>query len=268
MKWPEIPGVEFGFSWDISTNNWLVGRDALKDPLHRTAIKATLTADQIKSLVILDEWWIFEESMDKERLNEWVRRRYSLSENHSYRDTLFCLFYRGFFYESDSSDMGADGKVHCYGGIVRRRRAANIAAAQRTAAMSRSIPTSDDQGCGERCIIGEPPIPACFRACPRLDSTKNTREYPYYLWDIQTISTVRCPPNGANYLVVSHTWGRWRIAGEGATVSGVPWLVPRNTVFDVADLPKILSNVPFKTRYVWFDLYPTGWIRPYGIRDI
>lgn len=70
MKWPEIPGVEFGFSWDISTNNWLVGRDALKDPLHRTAIKATLTADQIKSLVILDEWWIFEESMDKERLNE------------------------------------------------------------------------------------------------------------------------------------------------------------------------------------------------------
>ena len=37
-------------------------------------------------------------------------------------------------------------------------------------------------------------------------------------------------------------------------VQGVPWPVPSNTVFDVEDLPSILSMVPFNTCFVWFDL--------------
>jgi hypothetical protein len=62
------------------------------------------------------------------------------------------------------------------------------------------------------------------------------------------------PSEGADYLVISHTWGRWRINGEDIAVDGVPWPVPGNTIFDVTNLPDMLAAVPFDTRYIWFDL--------------
>ncbi|KAI0192385.1 hypothetical protein EV127DRAFT_362959 [Xylaria flabelliformis] len=90
--------------------------------------------------------------------------------------------------------------------------------------------------------------------CPWLNPAQQGREYPHYLWNIRLRRTVECPVGGADYLVVSHTWGRWRTSGDSVKVQGVPWRVPQNTIFDVTTLPDILSRVTFETEYVWFDL--------------
>lgn len=56
------------------------------------------------------------------------------------------------------------------------------------------------------------------------------------------------------YSIVSHTWGRWRKKGGGASLPGVSeWLVPENTRFEVTDLPCILKRAGFAERYVWLD---------------
>jgi hypothetical protein len=102
--------------------------------------------------------------------------------------------------------------------------------------------------------IRDSAIPACAIPCPWLDQLRWKGEYPYYLWDTKSRSTVRCPSQGVDYLVISHTWGRWRIRGENTHANSVPWPVPRNEIFDVIELPEIISRVPFDTQYVWFDL--------------
>ncbi len=85
------------------------------------------------------------------------------------------------------------------------------------------------------------------------------QDYPYYLWDTlgtpspQTVvvrELLKCP----EYICVSHTWGRWRdTVRPPAGIPGVPWDVPRNTRFDVEDLPEQLKKLGY--RYVWFDLF-------------
>lgn len=93
---------------------------------------------------------------------------------------------------------------------------------------------------------------------------------PYYLLDLEAGKTVRsadlvqrgqCPI----YVVLNHTWGRWRRKENGLNVScevvGVPWPVPiidLDESLDVRQLPKRLKklrktagNVP----YLWIDLF-------------
>lgn len=77
---------------------------------------------------------------------------------------------------------------------------------------------------------------------------------PYYLWNNvskQTIPTSdfpSCPP----YVCISHTWGRWRKA-SATNVAGVPWLVPKNSRYDVNNLPELLGQLDFG--FIWFDLF-------------
>jgi hypothetical protein len=81
---------------------------------------------------------------------------------------------------------------------------------------------------------------------------------PYYLWDVANERTVETAGlKSPSYTAISHTWGRWRETREDymyAQVKGVEWLVPRNSLFCVEDLPRILKNVPREGNYVWLDL--------------
>jgi hypothetical protein len=57
------------------------------------------------------------------------------------------------------------------------------------------------------------------------------------------------------YTCISHTWGRWEKHSSPVHVMGVnEWMVPENTIFEVKDLPQILSKAPIPTRFIWFDL--------------
>ncbi|KAJ1335363.1 HET domain-containing protein [Microdochium nivale] len=109
-----------------------------------------------------------------------------------------------------------------------------------------------------QCIQGLPAIPD---PCHWLsESIAADKSLPRFLWDIKnektidtdTLSGLRIP---VSYAIMSHTWGRWRVAGEGAKLPGVSlWLVPRNTIFSVERLPRLLQEVGFQEDYVWVDL--------------
>ena len=90
------------------------------------------------------------------------------------------------------------------------------------------------------------------------DRNDSAGQLPYYLWDIEgecTIETAGLSDPNIAYSTVSHTWGRWRKAGDGASLPGVPeWRVPENELFEVRELPSILKRVGFSERYVWLDL--------------
>src|SRR5579859_4864490 len=115
--------------------------------------------------------------------------------------------------------------------------------------------------------VGEEQIPNDLRACPWLKREEGPRSMPFYLWDISNCETRKvsdivaennqCP----TYVAISHTWGRWAVQGEWVSVSGVEWKIPRNTKFDVQQLPTMLQKL--KSRYgslypswdyVWIDL--------------
>lgn len=108
------------------------------------------------------------------------------------------------------------------------------------------------------CHIG---IPVNLIPCPWLHKKDGKDQHqsalPYYLWDIKarrTVETAELDASAVRYDIVSHTWGRWRKPGAGARVSGVPWLVPENTVFDVNALGTLLEKAGFHEEYVWLDL--------------
>lgn len=103
-------------------------------------------------------------------------------------------------------------------------------------------------------------FPAVLRAtpdpCPWLDLKRDTLHPPHYLWDMKRQRTIVTSNLGQRltYLAISHTWGRWEISGETRDITGVPWKVPRNSPFEVEDLPYLLTRLPFSVAYVWIDL--------------
>jgi len=234
---------------------------------------ATLSVSQLNSYRLLLEWWL-----GGCQNKAWARsaKRYIRTEAGSsdadiddetpmqlqesaepggpeYNKIMFALF-KGEFYNQGSWARPSE--------IQHRRRTAAIeAACYRLGYWFHPAPeTSED---GDR---GSDNLPGNFHrdfkgasieACPWL-STEQKSGLPYYLWDLETQRTIvvdelRSPPQ---YTVVSHTWGRWRIGKTGISVKGVPWLVPRNSKFNVHYLPDMLqkSRFPFQSRYVWLDL--------------
>ncbi|KAK8133122.1 hypothetical protein PG999_001295 [Apiospora kogelbergensis] len=94
---------------------------------------------------------------------------------------------------------------------------------------------------------------ATIVSCPWIADTSGL---PFYLWDVANGRTVETKELAERplYTAVSHTWGRWS-TGSSVTVHGLDaWAVPENTLFDVKQLPWILSRVPTSTPYIWFDL--------------
>lgn len=85
---------------------------------------------------------------------------------------------------------------------------------------------------------------AILHPCPWLPSHSKSGK-PAFLWDIKEKKTVRFHGDEERpvYTIISHTWGRWRIPqtqpNSNMSIRGVPWLVPRNTRFDIETLPDI-----------------------------
>lgn len=77
---------------------------------------------------------------------------------------------------------------------------------------------------------------------------------PHYLWDVAECCTVTVSelPFVSDYTCISHTWGRWRLDSY-ASIPGVPWLVPENSLYNVRMLPDMFFQLG--VRYVWFDLF-------------
>lgn len=87
--------------------------------------------------------------------------------------------------------------------------------------------------------------------------------FPRFLWDIESQRTIdtlieHTDFSQIEYTCVSHTWGRFRISGRGASITGCPWEVPRNTHFRVESLPHLLLSVwrsrKIPTKHLWLDL--------------
>lgn len=83
---------------------------------------------------------------------------------------------------------------------------------------------------------------------------------PTYLWDIKGRKTilVHTLPSCPEYACISHTWGRWRLSNSldaNVPVTGVPWHVPPNKLYDVQELPEMLCRLPADIQFVWFDLF-------------
>lgn len=103
-------------------------------------------------------------------------------------------------------------------------------------------------------------ITAMIEACPWL-SSDDTSGSPYYLWDVARKCTIRTGEvTERPYICISHTWGRWLLVDDDTrqplsmAVKGVPWPVPRNTKFEVSELPSLLQNANLPDEFVWFDL--------------
>ncbi|KAL1639159.1 hypothetical protein SLS58_008246 [Diplodia intermedia] len=148
-----------------------------------------------------------------------------------------------------------------------RQRAIASAYTQRVAAScfanARKLAAGDSSPSGQEIFgtssrtgsLNRGPALDCCTWLPPLDDKRTC--LPYYLWDvverrtILTASITEIP----SYTCVSHTWGRWKLESEpDAQLEGVPWEIPRNSKFDVENLPSLLSKIPTGTPYVWFDL--------------
>ncbi|KUM62191.1 hypothetical protein ACN42_g4922 [Penicillium freii] len=118
----------------------------------------------------------------------------------------------------------------------------------------RVLGSSDLPGLDPRCSAG-----SSIDSCPWLGEI---RGFPLYLWDVKERRTVEVfslwdeYEFDIPYTAISHTWGRWRQRDQpGVNMKPrVPWLIPRNSLFDVERLPDILAQIPTDTPYIWFDL--------------
>ncbi|KAI9370418.1 hypothetical protein BJX61DRAFT_544660 [Aspergillus egyptiacus] len=100
------------------------------------------------------------------------------------------------------------------------------------------------------------PIPMILKPCDWLKE-EQAEGVPFYLWDIKhkrTIKTSGIQEREIQYAIVSHTWGRYREGDSMEAVCGVPWRVPRISLFDVRQIPLMLLKAGFEEPYIWMDL--------------
>lgn len=79
---------------------------------------------------------------------------------------------------------------------------------------------------------------------------------PTYLWDVAAKQSVRVAdlPACPEYLCVSHTWGRFVHRPEQwIDIPGVRWPVKSISLYDVHDIPDMLSGLG--ADYIWLDLF-------------
>jgi hypothetical protein len=262
-----------GVGWARGLANWKAV--CLEISLPTSNFYSTLSVSQQNSLHLLLDWWQARYE-DKTLINKVIGalERHARSEVSGarypkalgldvsqYVTKLFdLLLYEFYFY----------GKTITAPFQLRRHNAAVIAACQRLAFRPDLIhdtprsplgPTGVDSTKSTSSSIESPfqhvHVGAIVEACPWLPSIQK-RGAPHFLWDIDRQETVTTsdmeyvPP----YCIVSHTWGRWRLASE-LSVPGVPWKVPANSRFDVRRLPEVLSTnreIFYPATHVWFDL--------------
>jgi hypothetical protein len=107
-------------------------------------------------------------------------------------------------------------------------------------------------------ICSKPYVGSIIEPCPWLQNSSKKEGRPFYLWDIRRSQTVETDTLDYNpeYAAISHTWGRWLKLGQPPlSIPGVPWLVPQNEKFNVADLPIHFLHLQLTVSFVWFDLF-------------
>ncbi|KAJ4414711.1 hypothetical protein N0V82_007763 [Gnomoniopsis sp. IMI 355080] len=159
---------------------------------------------------------------------------------HSLCFKLFCLEFHPFLWEPYQSELNLSILY------THRRQAVGFAISQHLAYSSVRMEMQSRP-------IGQPHVKAVMAERPWFQGAE-FQERPFYLWDTTSQETVlvrdlsECP----EYTCVSHTWGRWRKEGV-ATVPGTKWPIPQNSLYDVLELPGMLSHLG--DRYIWFDLF-------------
>ena len=130
--------------------------------------------------------------------------------------------------------------------------------------LDKGWPNQKAQQISNQPLIGPRPLtvfPAVLGAtpesCPWPGLKRDELHTPHYLWDVKQRRTIVASELGRHltYLAISHTWGRWEIGGETRKIDGVQWAVPRNSIFEVFDLPILLDRLPFSVAYIWIDLF-------------
>lgn len=209
------------------------------------------TDDKSKELQVLQNFQLFE-NVSPVVLNILFKIEPPLPRFSSYRLQLHQLFLREFdpqewdIHEEDRS-LGALQQV--------RERAAFYASVQRTTFPFRE--SGMRRHPNSPVSILKRPLSACVEPCPWLRFRRDKAGHPFYLWDSFNCRTVVVSKLDfePEYVCISHTWGRWREEDRpGASIPGVPWLVPRNRLYEVEDLPRRLKAAELG-RYIWFDLF-------------
>jgi hypothetical protein len=260
--------------------------------VQKAELLSLLSPSQINSLRMIQEWWNcsieedewFANSTDRVKILE-VLDIFPTVEHASplvlqillgigpaipqvstYRLEIFRLFQMEF----NMNDRGMEDEVKYLGFLQKEReRSAFYSSVQRTTFAFRpqtrhpnnQIEHQDNskmkvEGSQLDTVFSNVPIGACIEACPWLRFRKSHSGYPFFLWDTQNQRTVIVGDMDftPEYICISHTWGRWLDPTKPSTaVSGVPWLVPQNTIFEVQDLPHRLRDA-FPMKYLWFDL--------------
>lgn len=263
------------------------------DEAHRNELRKVMSLSQYNSFRIIREWWncVIEEDLWF-RANANRKKALELLEQHSTLEsapplvvqilfgigptvpkfsTYRLLVHRLFRMEFDPS-YGEDQDLLLYRGSLQaeRERASFHASVQRLcfpffpnlAGLEPEPPAAgkvDEEktaGRAKLADIFDDVMGSCIEACPWLDSRRDRTGYPFYLWDVQQKRTVpvNSLPQDPEYVCISHTWGRWHDPAEPfAAVENVPWLVPRNSRFNVQDLPEMLEAA-FDVEFIWLDL--------------
>lgn len=225
----------------------------------RTSFRSSLSDIQACSWRILRDWW--EGAYEQPRISAIARNFVKTAgvsspnldhEVSLYHENLFCLFDEEF--NPQSCETGPSKR-----NPGDRGRAFNHALAQKASHMYLSPTSLEDTTISN---TGKT-LERAYEVCPWLrsgDRARNQSQYPYYLWDRNKRQTVeveglRKQDIDIQYTCISHTWGRWKKPTDPVEVKGVEgWLVPENSIFEVKELPQILSEAQVSTQFLWFDL--------------
>jgi hypothetical protein len=273
LAWAKGPlGEEFekfrgseseGSGWARAVKNWTgIQHEVAKQD---STFWEEISRSQQNSLRILLEWWNAEyedpATMAKTRKiilqhcnSPHGEERVPTSLTFGKSDYQKQLF-ENFLYELFFYGQGKAAPIQ-----LRREKACRSAACQRLAYLTfLSMSEAPKHQMHLQGSTYHSPVGAVVEACPWLPDGKRAG-LPYYLWSIETRQTVVVHdlPETPEYVVISHTWGRWRIPGAGLSIPGVDWRVPQNTIFQVQDLPAMIYNCRstfLPCKYLWIDLF-------------
>lgn len=177
-------------------------------------------------------------------------------EDSVYQDQLSELYSAEFLDFYDNDDPAAEYFLQLLD--LRRGRGARFAISQYVAHATYLQLETEDQATtpapDHTWHYSAPVFDVCpWLAPPKLRSAAADEGYPHFLWDIVnccTIETTTLKRPLPAYTCVSHTWGRWRL-DTSTNLQGVPWEVPRNSIFGVEHFqpcskscgPKFVQNI-------------------------
>ena len=232
-------------------------KEILGNPERSDEFKATLSASQLSSHQIFEEWMSYRAqnaAFDGEAIRA-IKTKLPYPSN-SYHERIVALLNIEFNYPAENTPL----ELFSSNLEETRRSALCYASCQRIAsACYKSIPFSSPEKAAlavQDLFKYRPKFGASLSPCPWL--TEQTG-MPYYLWDVENeqtrevtdiITKIRSRPK---YVAISHTWGRWiKTTEPWVELTNVPWKIPQNSKIEVQNLPTILRKLG--CQYVWLDL--------------